>query len=367
MRILFISRAYPPVLGGIERQNYELAHALAERVPTTIVANTRGKAFLPLFLPYAFARLLLALPRHDAVLFGDGVLTPLGAVAKFLFPHKRFVAIIHGLDVTFAQNTSLLGRIYKAVNIPSLRRMDRLVMVGNHTIDQAVAAGVDRERCTFIPNGLHPDNLTTTPDRDALARLLKMDIAGKTIILRVGRFVPHKGTAWFIDHVMPYLPDNTVFVAAGGRNASGAGDRDAYTDSVDAVARHSLSNRVHLLTNVPQNTMRMLLNTADLYVSPNIDVPGSMEGFGINAIEAAVCGRTVLAADFQGLLDAIHDGANGILVAHDNPAAWIAAVTRVLDPSFDRATFGATAAAYTRTHFDWPAIADRYIAVLQKD
>lgn len=367
MRILFISRAYPPVLGGIERQNYELAHALAAITPTTIIANTRGKLFLPVFLPYVFLRLLATLPRHDAVLFGDGVLTPLGAIAKYLFPQKRFVSVIHGLDVTFAQKRSLLGRVYKAINIPSLRRMDRLVMVGNHTIDQAVAAGVDRARCIFIPNGLHPDNLAAPHTRDELARILDMDLTGKHVILRVGRFVPHKGTAWFLDHVMPHLPATTVFVAAGGRNAGSVGDRDAYTDAVDAVARHGLSDRVRLLTNIPQDTMRVLLNTADLYVAPNIDIPGSMEGFGINAIEAAACGRTVLAANLQGLLDAVHDGADGILVPHDDAAAWIDAVTHALDPSFDRTAFGAAAAAYTRAHFDWPPIAQRYLDVLRGD
>lgn len=53
--------------------------------------------------------------------------------------------------------------------------------------------------------------------------------------------------------------------------------------------------------------MQTLYNTADIVVSPNIRIPGSMEGFGINAIEAGACSRAVIASDLDGLKDAVHN------------------------------------------------------------
>lgn len=364
MKILFISRAYPPVMGGIERQNFELAQSLGRIAEVTVIANTKGKKFLPLFFPYAMMRIISELPRHDVLLFGDGVQAPLGAVAKVLFRKKKVFSVVHGLDVTFCQKKSLMGRIYRAVNIPSLRKLDRLIMVGRHTIDEAVRVGVDPTRCAFIPNGLFPDEIRETHTRKELSDLIGMDLDGKEVILRVGRFVPHKGTAWFIDKVMPLLPAEYVFVAAGGRNRATVGDRDAYTDAEDAVKRHGLENRVRLLTNLPWSDMRILYNTADVYVSPNIEVPGSMEGFGINAIEAAACSRVVICSDFQGLKDAIHDGENGFMVPQGDAQAWAGKIEGLFSDAFDRVAFGERARRYTADHFSWEGIAKRYLEVL---
>jgi len=367
MNILFVSRAYPPVLGGIERQNFELAGALGNLTDVTVVANTRGKKFLLFFLPYAMCRILFELPRHGVLLLGDGVLAPLGALARILMPWKRVFAVIHGLDVTFCQKQSLMGRIYRAVNIPSLRKLDRLIMVGRHTIDEAVKVGVDRDRCTFIPNGLYPDKLREPHTREELANLVDMECAGKKVILRVGRFVPHKGVPWFIDHVMPLLSQEYILIAAGGRNQKTVGDRDAYTDAQEAIRKHGLEDRVRLLTNRPWSDMKILYNTADAYVSPNIDVPGSMEGFGINAIEAAVCERVVVCADFQGLKDAIHDGENGFMVPEGDATAWATRLREVLADDFDRESFGRRASEYTVEHFSWPGIARRYMEILSDE
>lgn len=365
MRILFVSRAYPPVMGGIERQNFELAQSLGALADITVVANTKGKKHLPFFLPYAMFRILTALPEHDALLLGDGVLAPLGAAAKILFRKKRVFAVIHGLDVTFCQKKSLMGRVYRAVNIPSLRKLDRLIMVGRHTIDEAVKVGADRDRCTFIPNGLFPDEIREPHTREELAKIVDMDLSDKKVILRVGRFVPHKGVAWFIDKVMPLLSPEYVLVAAGGRNGKTVGDRDAYTDAENAIGRHGLEKRVSLLTNRSWSDMKVLYNTADVYVSPNIDVPGSMEGFGINAIEAAACSRVVICSDFQGLKDAIHDGENGFMVPQGDAEAWAEKLRGVFEDGFDRSAFGEKARAYTAEHFSWNGIAKRYIETLK--
>ena len=62
MKILFISRAYPPVTGGIENQNYALSVWLPKISDCYTLANTRGKKFLPFFLPYAIVYALLIAP-----------------------------------------------------------------------------------------------------------------------------------------------------------------------------------------------------------------------------------------------------------------------------------------------------------------
>lgn len=367
LKILFISRAYPPVIGGIENQNYGIGKYLAEITEVRIIANKRGKKFLPLFLVQATFQSLFSLWKYDVVLFGDGVLAPLGVFLKFFNPKKRFASIIHGLDITYAHKQTLMGKIYRTINIPSLKRLDKLIMVGNHTITEAVGVGIPRKKCFFIPNGFELDAIHKKHTRDELEKVLDMDLTEKKVILRVGRFVRHKGLPWFIENVMPKLPENYILVAAGGRVAKKtAGDDDIYPDCEKLIEKLNLQEKVKLMTNIPQEDLNILFNTVDLFISPNIEVHGSMEGFGINAIEGSACKKVVIASDLQGLKDAIYDGKNGFLVEPENSDQWRKKIEAVLEADEFREAFGERAQKFTIENFSWGEIAKSYLNVLSK-
>jgi phosphatidylinositol alpha-1,6-mannosyltransferase len=60
----------------------------------------------------------------------------------------------------------------------------------------------------------------------------------------------------------------------------------------------------------------------DLFVQPNIQVSGDMEGFGLTTIEAAMRGTPVVAADIEGIKDAVVAGRTGILIESAKPQLW---------------------------------------------
>ena len=364
--ILFISRAYPPTIGGIENQNYGIAQALSKITSIKIIANKRGKKFLPFFLIQAMGQALFSVGKYDTVLIGDGVLAPLAFFLKIFYPRKKFVSIIHGLDITYAHKKSLPGKIYRLINIPSLKRLDKLIMVGHHTIKEAVAVGIPKNKCVFIPNGFNLQEIYQKHSRAELEKLLKMDLSDKKVILRVGRFVRHKGLEWFISKVMPRLPENYILIGAGGRNKKTVGDGDIYPDCQKAIAENNLQNRVKLLTNIPQSDMNILFNTVDLFISPNIEIAGSMEGFGINAIEGSACQKVVVASNLQGLKDAVIDGKNGFLVEPENTEQWTKKIKAILEADDFRRAFGKRAQQYTIRNFSWPTIAKKYLDALSK-
>lgn len=184
----------------------------------------------------------------------------------------------------------------------------------------------------------------------------------KKVILRLARFVPHKGTSWFIENVIPELPENVVMIAAGNRVAERtAGDKDDFLNSEKAIIENNLEHRVKLLPSLPWQDVKILLNTVDLVVSPNIKVIGSMEGFGINAIEAGMCERVVLASDLEGLKDAVKEGKNGFLVEPENPQAWVEKIKEVLenDPNSLK-SLGRKSYEYVKNNYSWGVIAKNY-------
>lgn len=366
MKILFISRAYPPITGGIENQNYALSVWLPTVADTTTIANTKGKSGLPWFLPYILIKSLLVARHYDVILFGDGVLAPIGAAIKIFYPSKTVASVLHGLDITFATKKGLLSRVYAAINIPCLKTLDVLIAVSEETKTTAIQAGLNQNYLHVVHNGIDPTTvLRPTTTRQELEQLLGIPLAGKHVLLRTGRYVAHKGVEWFIREVMPTLPENIVFVAAGAVvKKNTVGDKDYFPLCEKAVTELSLEKRVRLMTNLPWEHMQILFNSADVVVSPNIPIHGSMEGFGLSVLEAAICKRPVIASDLEGLKDAIKHTQNGILVPPKNKEAYKQAILDLLSDNTRRQQFGEKAALYTEEHYLWSAIAKRYVATL---
>jgi glycosyltransferase involved in cell wall biosynthesis len=239
-------------------------------------------------------------------------------------------------------------------------------MVGNATIEEALKAGISWNHCVFIPNGINPEQSEQKYSREEMGKIIGEDMAGKKIVFRLARFVPHKGTSWFIANVLPRLPDDVIFVAAGGRvGKKTAGDKDDFEACEEIVKEKNLQGRVKLFPNIAEEKKKILFNTADLVVSPNIKVSGSMEGFGINVIEAGACGRTVVASDLEGLKDAIKDGENGFLVESGNAEVLVAKTKELLADDRFRADFGEKARQYVIEHYSWNKIAKRYLEAMK--
>jgi glycosyltransferase involved in cell wall biosynthesis len=365
MKILFISRAFPPITGGIENQNHALSVWLPKITETRTIANYKGKAGLPFFLPRILIQSLFVARHYDAVLLGDGVLAPIGAFLKVFYPKKKVASILHGLDITFATKAGFLARLYALINIPCLRALDQLITVSEETKRTAIQAGLNESSLQVIPNGIDPAMVLRPTTHQELEKLLGIDLSNKYVILRTGRYVAHKGVEWFIREVMPLLPKNIIFVAAGAVvKHHTPGDVNYFPLCEQAVQELQLEDNVRLLSNLPWEHMQILFNSVDLVVSPNIPIPGSMEGFGLSVLEAAICERPVIASDLEGLKEAIKHEQNGFLVPPKNALAYKDAILRLLENVSYREEFGKKAALYTRNHYLWSSIAERYVTTL---
>jgi glycosyltransferase involved in cell wall biosynthesis len=127
----------------------------------------------------------------------------------------------------------------------------------------------------------------------------------------------------------------------------------------------TLRGRVRLLGALGWDEVKCLYATADIVVAPNVRIPGSMEGFGINVIEAAASGATVVAAKIDGLADAITDGRNGYLVEAADAVAFAERINQLLRDDPARRAFGEKARADVRARFAWQVIAARYVETLR--
>ena len=349
MNILFISRTYPPVVGGIEKQNFEIATALSRICRVDVIANTRGKWFLLLFLPYATLKALISARKYDVVLLGDGVLGITGYVLK-LVTGKPVACIIHGLDLTY-KNT-----IYQKlwVNI-FIRHMDKLIAVGHETIHQGVSRGIPESNFVFVPNGVAPADPDERFTHHELETLIGKEIKGH-ILLTIGRLVKRKGVVWFIDNVVSTLDENIVYIIAG------AGKEEAHIHS--AIQNNHLQDRIFFIGEVSDRDKKLLFSTADIFIQPNIKIEGDMEGFGLVVLEAAAHGRVVVASRLEGLTDSIQHGQNGYLVTPGDIKEYREIIESILDNPRDIVAHGQRARVYVENNYSWSLIAKKYLDAL---
>ncbi len=350
--ILFITRKYPPSIGGMQKLSYELTTRMGKIAPICITAWGGSQKFLPLFLPYAFFRatfLLLCKPIQ-VVHIGDPVLSPLGVMLRALFGVATAVTV-HGLDVAFP------NRFYRGLVSACLRQMDLIVCISEYTRQQCMKMGVPADLCRVIGVGVEVDGDASAHERSPgeLNSLLGGNLAGKKLLLSVGRLVKRKGILDFITFVLPSLlercPQMHYLIVGQGP------ERRAIQHRLHELR---LEEKVSLLGQLDDATLSEIYLASDLFVMPNIPVEGDAEGFGIVALEASAAGLWVVASKVDGIPDAVSEGKNGFLLEPDDRDAYIQVISSLLRNDGLRARLGERAREHVRTTHSWDDVVARY-------
>jgi glycosyltransferase involved in cell wall biosynthesis len=351
MKLLFISRAYPPIVGGLEKHNQALHDALREKIHVDAIINRKGKKALPWFLLFATIKALFHAREYDAVLLGDGVLAAVGWVVKLLYPATPVICIIHGLDITYS------NPVYRVFWVNRfLPKMDRLIAVSQATANEAIHKGLPSSKLVIIPNGIHRQEHQHRKDRKQLEELLRTDTENKIILFTLGRLVKRKGVNWFIQRVMPEIKDNCIYLIAG--------DGPEKTAITKSIQDNRLEQSVFCFGYTTEEQKSLLFSNTNLFIQPNIKVDGDMEGFGIAVLEANSYSVAVLGSKLEGLQDSITENQNGWLLEPENAAAYIQKITDLSKSPEELQRTGDNAKSFCLQFFCWDRIVERYIDVI---
>ncbi|MCW2541604.1 MAG: Phosphatidylinositol alpha,6-mannosyltransferase [Frankiales bacterium] len=321
---VFLTRKFPPSVGGMETLASGVWRSMGTARPDSVlIAHSGTNKALIWWVPLAIARLLAVLVRRRAevVLTGDALMYALAAPLLRLF-RIRHATMIMGLDVTYE------NAVYRAIVHPALRRAEQVISISEATAERARQFGVPADRITVLRLGVKAP--PTSTGENLIARTKLHDMVGlpetELLLLTLGRLVPRKGAAWFVEFVLPRLPGNAHYVLAGDGSEA---------KRIAEVARSAgVRDRVHLLGRVDDDQREIVMRGADIFIQPNVAVPGDMEGFGLVTIEAAMRHTLVVAADLEGIKDAVVDGETGLLLPSGGAEHWVARLTTLLaDPA----------------------------------
>ncbi|MET8764507.1 glycosyltransferase [Lentzea sp. NPDC004782] len=228
--------------------------------------------------------------------------------------------------------------------------MERLV---GHEVD-AIAATCDDEVDELIVMGLRRRKITVVPcGVDTKLFSPAGPVAGRSAphrIVSVGRLVRRKG---FDDLIaaLPLVPDTELVIAGGPPDLKS----DPEAQRLLAFAEsHGVSDRVHLVGQVPRTDMPALLRSADVVAC----VPW-YEPFGIVPLEAMACGVPVVASAVGGLTDTVVNGVTGLLTPPREPRSLARALRKVIgDPSRGMA-YGIAGQDRVDARYTWDEVAAR--------
>lgn len=309
--VFFVTRKWPPAVGGMETYSVELTRELATRLPVeTIALPGRADGSPPrVFSLVAFAASAawryLKMRRSPAVLhIGDMACWPLALLAWTSEPRPQIVLSAHGTDVSFPRRKTLKGSLYGFYLRLGARMLPGAKVIANSSATAAVAG----------ETGWRPAAVIRLATRSRPAGVPQ---GHDGHLLFAGRLIEQKGCLWFVRNVLPKLPPRIGLKVAG--------------TSWDEAENAALDDpRVTFLGRLSGAELHEAYRRALCVVLPNIELPsGVFEGFGLVAPEASASGGLVLAAATGGLMDAVVDGETGFLLPVGDPDAWAAKIQEV--------------------------------------
>ncbi len=222
------------------------------------------------------------------------------------------------------------------------RRASAVTAVSDGVRRHLIAHGFPADRVRTVANGINIEEI------DAALPAARREFGlpdGARVAAFVGRLTQQKGLDVLLAAMRPLVaarPELHLLVAGHGRPAK--------------ITEPRLADRVHFLgwrSNVPA-----LLKAADLVV-----LPSRWEGLSLVLLETMAARRAVVATQVEGQGEVIEDGASGLLVPPEDPAALGAAMERVLTDAALGRHLGEAARRTVEASYTDRKMAARYAAM----
>ena len=223
---------------------------------------------------------------------------------------------------------------------------DSVVVWTNHEKDAIVDyCDIDPAKVSVIPPGV--DLSRFRPMSQSQSREF-LGYGEEKNILFVGRLEPLKGLDVLFRAVaaLEDLGNITLNVVGGDENS------EEKTRLQTLASRMKLTQNIRFIGSVSQDELPLHYNAADVCV-----LPSHYESFGLAALEAAACGRPVVASEVGGLPTIVLKGSTGYLVEPRHSDTMAERLCELLDDDMLRSRMGRAA----RTHAEslgWDRAAD---------
>jgi glycosyltransferase involved in cell wall biosynthesis len=367
MRIEVVSGIWPPDVGGPASHAPELATWLrgrghdveafvtAAEPPAREAYPVRwvSRSFPPGVRHAAVVALLARRARRADVVYATGMHVRAAAAAALArtpyvlkltsdpaFERARRRGLVDGAVGDFAETRAhpVVAALRTARN-NAVRGAAHVVCPSEFMAELAVSWGVPAERVTVLPNPA-----PTVDEAEAV------ELADRPALVYAGRLTQQKDLHVLLRALVD-IPDATLTLAGDGV------ERARLESMRDELG---LGRRAKFVGALPRAEVLGLLRAADASV-----LTSAWENFPHGLVEALAMGTPVVATKVGGVGEIVEDGRNGLLTEPGDPAAFAAAVNRLLSDELLRARLR-DAAAPSVERFNQDAVYGRLEAILRE-
>ncbi|MES2682539.1 MAG: glycosyltransferase [Pseudomonadota bacterium] len=338
MKILQISKFFPPAKGGIESVTFELAEGFSrqgvcgdvlcfnssgagrsERSGSGYEVVRVGSWGMLMSTPLAPALILQTLRRRSAYdVIHVHMPNPMAALAIWIARPKAQI-VVHWHSDVVRQQRGL--KFYKPLQDWLLKRADAIVATSEIYAQASACLSAFHGKTEIIPLGIGDPVLTLDIDR---SRRLRERYAGKKVIFALGRMTYYKGFDVLVKAARLLPADSLVVIAGGG----------ALLSSLRAQARRlGVADRVQFLGNIDEADKLAYLQMADVFCMPSV---ARSEAYGLAMVEAMAMGKPIVSTDISGSGASWinQSGVTGLTVPVGDPEQLARAIAKLLaDPA----------------------------------
>jgi glycosyltransferase involved in cell wall biosynthesis len=260
----------------------------------------------------------------------------------------RFIVSVHGAEIRNAKKAAVFEKILWRV---LLRSADAVVACSEQLASEVREAfPVVRARTISIHNGIDPQTFFAGRDPEYS---LPVELRNRRYVLTVASFERKKGLDVLV-RAMTELRDEfpDLHVAIVGNAGP---ERDPIRTLVEDLG---LSQRVHLLVDLPHSRIAAFMERARVFV-----LPSRIEPFGLVLLEAGVCSVPVVATSVGGIPEIIEHEVSGLLVRPDDPPAVAVAIGRILSLPAEAERLAQALKERVTTRFSWARALDQYLSI----
>jgi glycosyltransferase involved in cell wall biosynthesis len=368
--IVHWGKYYPPDMGGIESVTASLARGAASSgYGVTVVCFNKGEApdevaadgvrvlrapinLLKASQPLGWRYMCWALREaRGADVVHLHVPNMLAALGGLWLGRKPKLVIHWHSDVV---GKGLLGLLLQPLEAALLRRADGIICTSSAYAEASVPLRSFTGKISVVPIGVADPSAGAVPSRSVadLPPELETLLAGRQLVLAVGRLVPYKGFHVLVDAARQ-LPASALVVIVGSGPL-----RDELQARIDSAG---VGNRVVLAGRLGDAPLRTLFERASLFCLPSVE---RSEAFGVVLVEAMAHGLPVIATQIpgSGVPWVNEHNVSGLNVPVGDSRALAAACSEVLNSADLRARLSTGARERFLSQFTERVAMDRMLA-----
>jgi len=302
----------------------------------------------------AHALRLVRKHRIQHVISGHLLSVCLAALACKKLHAVSLTLIVYGAEFKVWGKYRVIRKFLKQ----ALDRAEKIIVINDAVMGEYMDFQVPEERVVKITPGVDPRRFYPG---DKPARLIKeFGLEGKKVLLTVARLDERKGHDKVIEAlpaILKVMPEIRYLIA-------GTGEEEPRLRSM--VRELGLEEQVLFAGSLADDALPLYYNLCDIFILPNRETEryalwkGEIEGFGIVFLEAAACGKPVIAGRSGAVDEVVIDGDTGLLVDPRSAPDIAGAVLRLCRAGGERTRMGARARARAEEKFLWQDRAEQF-------